>query len=614
MGTAPGLPTLTLNLAVTGHRWDRLDPGDATAIRASATTLLNRVRSELAARAERWSRRLTGHEGPGASRVRVLSALAEGADRLVAQAGLDLGMELQVILPFPQPIYEEDFNTPASRAEFAQLLTRAGVVQTLLDHRPAESAYVPVQQALLRHADLLVAIWDGEGSRGPGGTVEIMRDSATRGIPVVVIAARSPHEIWVFNPALPDTGRSEELSRLPALLDALTAPPNPDPREGNWDIAAEYVAEPRVKGRATRFHDRLVHLLCPGHGAIAPVVAPKALAAHAERIEREWGDALTEMPPELRNHLIRGLVPAFARADGLAIYYASRYRSTFAAGYVLSALAVPVGLWIALAHAHPLPASILAGLEVAMLGMIGLLVWRGRKHRFHERWLHYRALAERVRHLAFLLPLGLAAPALSRREGSDAESRSGGWFGGWMLRGVVRALGILPGSLAREHVLAAARVLAHQELHGQIEYHDRVAGRNHVLSHRLHRVGVGLFISALSVAALDLVFYLGAGAWLCHMSPVTANGVHYLLATLTVFLPAAAAAVHGFMAQGEFANTERRSRDVRRRLHLLHDELQTDPEDRATVERIAWRTAAVLEEELDDWRAEYAGKPLEVIV
>ncbi len=614
MGAVPGLPPLTLNLAVTGHRWDRLDPGDATALRAAAVTLLNTVRSELAARAERWSKRLTGHAGPGTSHVRVLSALAEGADRLVARAGLDLGMELQVILPFPQPIYEEDFDTPASRAEFETLLARAGVVQTLLDHRPAESAYVPVQQALLRHADLIVAVWDGEGSRGPGGTVEIMREAGRRGVPVLVIGAPSPHATWIFDPALPDAGRSAGLTRLAAILDALTAPPDPDPQDGHWDLAAEYAMEPRVRSRATRFHDRLIHLLCPGHGPIAPVVAPTALSAHAERVEREWGNALAGMPPNLRNHLIRGLVPAFARADGLAIYYASRYRSTFAAGYVLSALAVPVGLWIALAHAHPLPASILAGLEVAMLGMIGLLVWRGRKHRFHERWLHYRALAERIRHMAFLLPLGLAAPALSRREGSDAESRSGGWFGGWMLRGVVRALGILPGSLAREHVLAATRVLAHQELHGQIEYHDRVAGRNHVLSHRLHRVGVGLFISALSVAALDLVFYLGAGAWLCHMSPVTANGVHYLLATLTVFLPAAAAAVHGFIAQGEFANTERRSRDVGRRLRLLHDELQSDPEDRATVERIAWRTAAILEEELDDWRTEYAGKPLEVIV
>lgn len=613
MGTTPGLPPLTLNLAVAGHRWDRLDPGTAPALRDAATGVLSAVRLELAARADRWRRQLGGRE-PSSSHLRVLSALAEGADRLVAQAGLDLGIELQVILPFPQTIYEEDFETPASRTEFQQLLTRAGVTQTLLDHRPAESAYVPVQQALLRHADLVLGVWDGEGSLGPGGTVEIMREAARRGVPVVVLDARSPHATWVFDPTLPDTGRSGGLTRLPGILDALLAPPEPDPGEGNWDLAAEYAMEPLVRGRATRFHDRLIHLLCPGHGPIAPVVDPRALDAHTDRIEGEWEHALAQLPPEVRRHLIRGLAPAFARADGLAIYYASRYRSTFAAGYVLSALAVPVGLWIALAHGNPRAASLLAGLEVAMLGTIGLLIRRGRRLRFHQRWLHYRALAERVRHLAFLLPLGLVAPSLSRKEGADDDARSRGSLGGWVLRGVVRALGILPGSLSREHVLVAARVLAHQELHGQIEYHDRVAGRNHVLSHRGHRVGVGLFVAALTVAILDLIFALGAGEWLHHISPLAAEGTHSLLATLTVFLPAAAAAVHGFLAQGEFANTERRSREVRRRLHLLHDELQTDPEDRATVERIAWRTAATLEEELDDWRTEYASKPLEVIV
>ncbi len=442
--------------------------------------------------------------------------------------------------------------------------------------------------------------------------MEIMRDSATRGIPVVVIAARSPHEAWVFDPALPDTGRSEELSRLPALLDALTAPPDPDAREGNWDLAAEYAEEPRMKRRATRFYEAVVHFLCPGHGAIAPVVDPKALEAHADRIRGEWNEALTELPPELRAHLVAGLAPAFARADGLAIYYASRYRSTFAASYLLSALAVPVGLWIALTHAHPVEASALAALEVAMLGMIGLLIGRGRKHRFHERWIHYRALAERLRHLTFLLPLGLRAPSLSGA--TDHEPQSGGRFGAWMLRAVTRSLGILPGSLSREHVAATARILAHQELHGQIEYHQRVAGRNHTLSHRLHRVGVRLYTAALVVAALDLVFYLGAGAWLCHISPGAASGVHYLLATLTVFLPASAAAVHGFLAQGEFLNTERRSRESVRRLHRLHAELLTNPDDRATVEQTAWRTAATLEEELDDWHAEYASKQLEVIV
>src|SRR4051812_39987443 len=55
----------------------------------------------------------------------ILSALAEGADRLVARVALELGAGLIVPLPLPRAWYEEDFESSKSRAEFAELLNRA---------------------------------------------------------------------------------------------------------------------------------------------------------------------------------------------------------------------------------------------------------------------------------------------------------------------------------------------------------------------------------------------------------------------------------------------------------------------------------------------------------
>src|SRR5262245_45324555 len=54
----------------------------------------------------------------------LLSALAEGADRLAARVALDLGYRLVAPLPFPKEEYLKDFETAKSREEFENLLHR----------------------------------------------------------------------------------------------------------------------------------------------------------------------------------------------------------------------------------------------------------------------------------------------------------------------------------------------------------------------------------------------------------------------------------------------------------------------------------------------------------
>src|SRR5271156_6749563 len=52
----------------------------------------------------------------------LLSALAEGADRLAAGIALEIGARLVVPLPMPQDLYEQDFESPHGLAGFRQLL------------------------------------------------------------------------------------------------------------------------------------------------------------------------------------------------------------------------------------------------------------------------------------------------------------------------------------------------------------------------------------------------------------------------------------------------------------------------------------------------------------
>jgi hypothetical protein len=121
--------------------------------------------------------------------------LAEGADRLAAQAALEQGWRIAPILPFAQATYEQDFAAPvtpgttpaACLAEFRALLAAAAEV-TVLDHprhpdpRPG---YEAAGRAVVERADLLLAIWDGVHTGKRGGTSETMRYAAAIGRPIL---------------------------------------------------------------------------------------------------------------------------------------------------------------------------------------------------------------------------------------------------------------------------------------------------------------------------------------------------------------------------------------------------------------------------------------------
>jgi hypothetical protein len=52
-------------------------------------------------------------------------------------------------------------------------------------------------------------------------------------------------------------------------------------------------------------------------------------------------------------------------------------------------------------------------LESSFVGIIVLLVWRGSKRHWHERWMEYRLLAELIRQIRILIPLGGGRPVPS---------------------------------------------------------------------------------------------------------------------------------------------------------------------------------------------------------
>lgn len=115
------------------------------------------------------------------------SALAVGADTIFAEVALDLGMLLWVIVPFAT--FLEDFATPEEQARYNRLRGSAHTVVEQSFSQRSDEAYLAAGTWIVDHSNLLVAIWDGELSRGVGGTADIVERARERGVPVHRIPA-----------------------------------------------------------------------------------------------------------------------------------------------------------------------------------------------------------------------------------------------------------------------------------------------------------------------------------------------------------------------------------------------------------------------------------------
>lgn len=115
------------------------------------------------------------------------SALAVGADTTFAEVALALGMSLLVVVPFAR--FLEDFASTEEQAHYQRLRASAARVIDQPFTERSDDAYLAGGVWIANHVDLLVAIWDGESSRGRGGTADIVARARARGVPVRVITA-----------------------------------------------------------------------------------------------------------------------------------------------------------------------------------------------------------------------------------------------------------------------------------------------------------------------------------------------------------------------------------------------------------------------------------------
>ena len=331
----PRLP-FVLSVGVTGHRAESLPAGAIEPLR-------NRIRDVLLLIADAGQALLNREQAcfaPVPPRLRFVSPIADGADQIAAEVALELGWELQVVLPFNRAQYRATLANHGARERFDELLQRANCVLELPGGDETQlDAYVMTGRATVAHCDILIAVWDGLPARGRGGTGEVVQLAITRGTAVIhlPLEQQAPARVvWsAFDPTVvtladePSAERPLDRPAMDAMLQGLLMPP-PDSQE--QDFLRRFTKE-RLRPVQTRIEYPLLLAAAGVNRFGAKDFANKHCEAQIREEWRRYREGCAEA------HQISApidlLEQAYSWADRLATHFAQTYRSGHIFNFVL---------------------------------------------------------------------------------------------------------------------------------------------------------------------------------------------------------------------------------------------------------------------------------------
>ena len=582
----PSIP-LVLAVGVTGHRVEVLPEGSVPVLRERIRDVLQQI--EVA------GRDLFDKERDSFAallpKLSFVSPIADGADQIAAEVALELGWELQAILPFERAHYRSSLANDVARERFDALIGRAtGLLELPGDPAHSLDAYVMTGRATVAHCDVLIAVWDGLPPRGRGGTGEVVQLALTRGTAIIHVPLTPGGDtriLWAaFDPTVvtvaddPEVARPLDRDDVDALLRGLLMPP-PDPEEQHF--LKRFVSE-----RLRRVRARIEYSLLLTATGVRPFRARDLTTRHAENQTRdEWRRYRAGC---VEAHKISApidlLEESYSWADRLATHFAQTYRSGHIFNFVLGGFAVCLGL---AAFMFPHLKFEQAAFELLITLAIILNAIIGQREEWHRRWLDYRQLAERLRPMRSLKLLGIAAPDPPGTLTNPVPTRWIDWYAG----GIWRAIGCPSGVIDRQCAAQLGRAIADHEVEPQVGYHKRNAKQIELLDHRLEQIGMVLFSATVLVSIATLIG-LGLGSTF-----VNTYGNWFTL--VSAGFPALGTAVFGIRFQGDFGGDALRSMATADTLRQIDQELRKD----VTLSRaadLAEQASRIMLSDLDEWR------------
>jgi len=179
------------NVGTVGHK--NINKELAQKIRMAVSGVLNTVNKMISAHHDHFENQIYNPTPPC---VRCISSLSRGADHLIARASLELGFQLQCVLPFFQFEYVKDFIDDESKNEFENLLYESTSVFENDGSRYEDTiAYLNASNIILEHSDLLITIWDGSIQGDDNIINNTVQEAIKRKILVIIIKPDNPTDV-----------------------------------------------------------------------------------------------------------------------------------------------------------------------------------------------------------------------------------------------------------------------------------------------------------------------------------------------------------------------------------------------------------------------------------
>jgi hypothetical protein len=502
----------------------------------------------------------------------IYTALAEGADRIVADAVLEYDHAImKAVLPLMEEEYEEDFETEDSLHEFRRLLQldpnpvhlkKQRLLEECLPDQVIEqrrNAYYNAGKFIVDECDVLIAVWDGLPAKGRGGTLDVIEYARSVQRPIILIHSLDVQQVKMEGQLIFSTVMLTEIDHFNQFR----------PEEELWkqyinDLESEYFDPQRF---------------------------PEVAGLDEARKN------------QLREHVFR----SYAKASILARGFKKRYMRVGLSIYVFSSLAVAIVLISVIFDILHVWAFVF---EFLLLSVIYTSIRFARESKVHARWLGYRFLAERLRSTSYFFLAGFRFEDPMTSKSDEYTSRNDA--SSVLYDEICLPLNRL--QYTEENILSYAD--ANQEVvdyvrksyvDEQLRFQERYHLKHHNKNKTLETAGGLLFFFAMLAAVLHIVLHF------YHSEMPVMEWISRGLTFLALIFPTVAAALEGIRHKNEYARNTHRSSLMMQELKKISEEyhhIKTNEEFSAVLKK----SAALILNDNEDWRNLMRERELEIVV
>ncbi|MFI4936580.1 MAG: DUF4231 domain-containing protein [Caulobacterales bacterium] len=616
---APNRPALAVRVGFSGHRsLERL--GDEAMLHANldaAFDLVARSVREVETTGLEHLGETVGDTFAAPARLQLVTGVAPGADReaIGRWRARRLG-RIHALTPYLDPRTGGPLTDAPGDARADDHVTDLAGFEgwTCLDARAhGRHGHAELARWIVRHSEVVVAVWDGLSPTAPGGAATLVRLALAKGLPVLWIAPGlegvrllGAVHIWRDDgvvEAMEDPAGHASPATAPALCALLfhtLAPPahvsarrEPETRRLDPETIARrdytrWNPNPAADGwgaRASRLCDRTLwlsfNLFKQWLGGPAPA-SPAQTSVLLGEASGQPGFAALNL--------------AFTQADDRADRLSNAHRSQQLILLVLALLVVFVGV-LPVSTARPDLHLLAICVELVLAVFIYWLWSTARRGHRHRRWSDARRLAERLRAARATFPLGFDV--------ADQHAGPAQTWTEWRARAVIRDAGVSGGVLNADEVERRVAWAKAEVIDGQLRYHRREAVTVGRIARRLH-----LFENLIFAALIVGVLCGGAAAarmWLNKPADVHLQSVLELIMRLSTMVsalaPAAGAGVLALDATNGFSELAERSAQLAPAFEEF--EVRVTADAASSLERaqeVLRDAATLLVSDADSWR------------